>query len=174
MSNNSFMFFRQEAQSQNNESSAVSRLTGRGAPKYGPKLFTRAFAQRPERRARCLGQATRGNFDSCCVSCCQSRRSPADDLQQDESGQMALPAWRRYRWILRPPETLTMALKGHQGPIIFLLYFALLFSSGKIKLSIWNFAALFTKQNGEIQNGKNLELMIISVFEFYHEFFSIV
>ena len=47
--------------------------------------------------------------------------------------KMALPAWRRYRWLTlpRPPE-----LRANSGltthlPMIFLLYFALLFSSGQ-------------------------------------------
>ena len=61
----------------------------------------------------------------------------ADRLNDQHAGQehkpkMALPAWRRYRWLTlpRPPE-LYGGSSGLTLPTIFLLYFALLFSSGQ-------------------------------------------
>lgn len=129
------------------------------AGRNGTNLYRRATAPPPlpaggravfrhrrssaEARARQLGGSSK--------SCSQQQhttlsRSTFVDLHQDEQkcGQMALPAWRRYRWLPptllpRPPEafltmtSLKLSSKTHGSmTTVFLLYFALLFSSGKI------------------------------------------
>ena len=70
----------------------------------------------------------------------------ADRLNDQHAGQehqpkMALPAWRRYRWLTlpRPPE-LYGGSSGLTLPTIFLLYFALLFSSGQYFWLYFRFA----------------------------------
>ena len=111
-----------------------SRLTGLGG-RNGPILHLRPTAALPGRRL----QPPPPRLGSCCSSSSwHQRQQPAD--RHDESGrqEMALPAWRRYRWITlpKPPELrLTMMTQGpwHTGSMttcIFLLYFALLFSTG--------------------------------------------
>ena len=126
------------------------------AGRNGTNLYRRATAPPPlpaggravfrhrrssaEARARQLGGSSK--------SCSQQQhttlsRSTFVDLHQDEQkcGQMALPAWRRYRWLPptllpRPPEafltmtSLQLSSKTHGSmTTVFLLYFALLFSS---------------------------------------------
>ena len=102
---------------------------GRNLPKR-PSAPAAATGQRPLWPPTRLGRPAGGDGNGP-----NDRRASDRDQHAGQPSKMALPAWRRYRWLTlpRPPEVKISNTSG-LNPTIFLLYFALLFSSGK-KLS---------------------------------------